>query len=393
MSAGAISSYTQLCELTRAGKLQIVHVVGLPRSNGTALHLALTQAKEAIGQINEPFNYPDLKGRHWSYRSTPETQIRTFEDGCDHILQRYKTEIGSNSTGKPVALLVHDLSQDLTDTEFRKMLNFNTHLIFSIRNPLQQCLSLLIRYVNDKISEPGGNKLKTKDVIQLMANDKIFHDFAMMNKDKISLQMICKLVGKEMNAPLDGRDFQVAYRKILETVIEEFSISWDNLHHFFQVMQNQYPDRPQSVFDAASLFDKPDASLKALTKRIRILSYNPRMVDGWTKGINDQFQCVITRNWGSLAETNAWNGPARHSTGIRLQKEAVHSSIELDIFPSELAARIKESLRSYNAMSRHAINIPKPISKTAYHPKIFISAVLIIALAVFFFKISNSRNN
>src|SRR5690348_16298355 len=110
-----ISSHQYLQNLVGTGKLDIINVTGLPRSNGTALHVALTQAKavtpqEVIVQLYEPFYYPDLKGHLWKYIPLAKP-LRTFDDRCQFIIKRYEEE----SPNEKVKLIIHELSQNLID--------------------------------------------------------------------------------------------------------------------------------------------------------------------------------------------------------------------------------------------------------------------------------------
>ena len=377
--------YQQLIELTSSGKAEIVHVIGPPRSNGTALHLALAQ--RATGQINEPFYYPDFKGRKWSYVASPTDQVRTFDDGCDYILQRYKKEAVSKTSG-PVTLVVHDLSPDLTEKEFENLLKFNSHLVFAIRDPRKQALSMLTRYVNDKISELGGNKLKTADVVQLMADGNKFHIYVNENPDKVSLPMIYNLLGKkeedskrshEVDTKISIDDCEIVREKILKIVSEEFSISWDNLYRFFQLTQTNFTKHPHSIFDAASLFNNPEKNLMELTKRIKIIKYHPDMVHNWTKFTGVNFDCVITRKWGSLAQTNAWNGPVRNSDKIVLQKGNLSEPVPLESFPPEFREVIKRQELPYERM---ILESTITTSRRCTQPKSYRQFLLILPIVV-----------
>lgn len=342
-----IDSYQKLQNWVQGGQLELIHVIGLPRSNGTAVHLALTQAKEVAGQLNEPFYYPDLKGRIYKYKPTKQDPaVRTFEDGCGHIVKRYEDAIAKNTQLKKVTLVVHDLSQDLTADEFRKLVKIQSHVIFVIREPSKQGLSLLTRYANDKLSQPGGNKLKSADVLKIMQNASALKTYATNKKtaEVISLDMVKKLIDKKDDKPLSDQEWETARCNVLEVFREEYTIAWDNLKYFHKMIQK---DHPNTVFDADWLFENPETHLKALSDRIGTITYDPSMIDNWTKGIGDQFQCVITRNWGDLAKTNAWNGPARNSKGIPKQTDSVQLPVQAHQFPSEVRNQVQMRLSMY----------------------------------------------
>lgn len=342
-----LSSHQQLQTLIANQKLECINVIGLPRSNGTALHLALTQAKEVHGQLNEPFYYPDIKGRKWSYVPDPAKPIRTFDDGCAFIIERYNEE----NTQHKVKLVIHDLSQNLTEHEFVSFLHFTSHTVFVVRDPINQALSMLVRYVNDKLSAPGGDKLSTQDVVKLMANENNLEIAVKAKTESISLPLIYQLLGKNSAEELSSEDYKAAYHKVLDICLEEFTISWENIYHFFKVAQSSTNLRPFTVFDGESLFDNPEKQLMNLTRRIKSITFSSNMINHWTKGVKDQFHCVITRNWGDFAKVNAWNGPARNSTGITRHKNSTGAAmVHFDCFPPRIKNAIIKQQFAYREM-------------------------------------------
>lgn len=342
-----VSNYTQLQELVNQNQLEIIRVIALPRANGTALHLALTQASEVQGQLNEPFYYPDLKSRKWNYRPS-EKPIRTFEEGCAFILERYKEAVKLN-TGK-IQLVIHDLSSDLSDEEFKNLANIDRYTIFTLRDPLKLALSQLTRFVNDKLSQPAGNKIKTKEALFLLDDNTNMLEFMHNNPGKVSEVLVRQILGKEKDAELIEEDLKNARKKVIDHFIEEYKIAWENLYHFWTLAKSDPTHPSYSVFDGGWLFDQPEKSLKELTQSIGSITYTTDMIHNWRKGIGQDFKCVITRLWGELAQTNAWNGPSRNSTGIVRQPDSIHETLSLESFPKEIQKTIHNMFKFYQEM-------------------------------------------
>lgn len=333
-----------LLQLVQSGKLDIIHVMGLPRSNGTALHLALTQAKEVSGQINEPLYFPD-KARKWNHVVLPDEKIRSFDEGCSFILDRYK-DAAQLTSGK-VTLVVHNLSYQLMDDDFRKFLNLEKHIVFAIRDPRQVALSLFVRYVNDNLSEGGGDRVKTQDVLEFMNEDTDLSSFLLKNKEKFSTSMISQFVSKDNGEQVSSEDLKLARQKLISIFLDKFPMCWENLYHYYRVVKSEHPTHPHSVFDSSWLYNYPETHLRDLVERIKSITYTPDMIHNWTKGNKNQFRCIITRNWGKLAETNAWNGPVRNSTKIEPSKEKSSDTTTLESFPKEMRLVIGECDKLY----------------------------------------------
>lgn len=343
--------YNQLQEDKLNGRFESFHVIGLPRSNGTALHQALVQAPEATGQINEAWNYHDLKGRDWDFVPSSGEVVRTFEDGCSFVMDHYQRFV---SQTEKVKLVLHDLSYHITLEEFKQFQQLDSHIVFAIRNPLQHALSLLTRYVNDKISQPGGNKLNSQEALEFLDDNTDVVDYCEKIQGKIDLNLIRQLTGKEVNEEMDHEDYVEAREKILEMLMHGYSACWNNLYQFFTMASNEESSStcPYTVFDSACLFNEPELHLNMLAERINGLSYTPQMVSGWTKGTGDDFNCVITRNWGDFAKINAWNGPARNSTGITFHKGSVKKSPKLHQFPEKFQSLIVKVTEFYLEMKK-----------------------------------------
>lgn len=343
MSVG-LTNYQLLNQLVRDGKLEMIRVVGLPRSNGTALHLLLTQAPDVTGQINEPFYYPDMKGRKWSYRpQNDKSPPRTFEDGCAWLVKEYEKR---RQEQEKVKLIVHDLSQDLTDKEFSQLCQIDSHTIFMVRDPIMNALSMFTRYVNDKLSQPGGKKLSSVEVLELMYSADDFESQCLARPLTISMELVRSLLDKK-EGNLTSQDFIDARAKVIEIFLEEFTTPWENIRYFYEMSKDQ--GHAFSVFDSIKLFDQPEKHIAELTKRIGV-TYTPAMINNWTKCTKDKFTCIITRAWGDFANSNAWNGDVRNSTGIMRHKDSMQKRVDIAQFPSEVRQFIEQQITSYKQM-------------------------------------------
>lgn len=323
-----------LCNKVASGQLELIHILGLPRSNGTALEIALTQLKEVTGQLNEPFYYHDMKGRRWDFIPSPGEEVRSFETGCAFIAERVAEE-----KGEKVQLVVHDLVQDLSLAEFEKLQTLNRHLIFTIRDPKKHALSMLTRYTNDLLSQPGGNLLKSSDVLKFMSD-------ALTTEERLAF---VKTLGDKFKIGDEGVD--AARQKVIDRVIEEYNTPWENMEVFYHNMKEKHADHPYTVYDGGMLFSEPEKSLPRLVEKIKGLTYSLDMINNWTKGVKEQFRCIITRNWGDFAMVNAWNGPVRNSTGITKQNDSFHDELDIAIFPAALREHILNKYPIYKEMT------------------------------------------
>lgn len=342
--AASDASYAALECAVRSHQLQIVQVIGLPRANGTALHIALTQSSEATAQLNEPFIHGnDLRPRKWEYVRVPTDTSRSFEDVCRHINTLFRAVYDPPKLPKlPITLVLHDISFYITDEEYKKFSSLCSHTVFAIRDPTQQALSLLTRDVNDALFGSGSDVLKPADVLKHMATVDSFKTFV----------STCGLPkGKITQNEADSKSSDSIYRdfrdKILREFIEELEVCWVNTEHYAKQMY--FMGRSFSIFDAGWLFcEKLESHLQSLCKDIRVLTYTSDMMNKWVKGVGKDFHAV--ESWGEKANSNAWTGKVRNSTGIGRQTGSIDKSLPSDLFPSELRAVISRCTILYNVL-------------------------------------------
>jgi hypothetical protein len=73
------------------------------------------------------------------------------------------------------------------------------------------------------------------------------------------------------------------------------------------------------------------------------------MIQGWTKGVGDDFHCIITRPQGAGAKNNAWNGPVRNSTGIDVKADSA-SAVKVTL--ADMPVEIRAQLGGYETLFR-----------------------------------------
>lgn len=304
--------YSQL--MAHSKQLDIIHVIGLPRSRGTAVHLALAQAEEVSGQINEPFFYPDLKGRHWSLRSEGQS-VRTFEQGCEHLWKKFQS---LKDGDKKITIVAHDLTQDLTDEEFILLANLAKHVVLCVRDPLLNARSMFERHVNDKLADAGG--------------------------DKLSFDQCLKLMKGEAPVP-EGKPSR---QEVFDHFAHEFQIPWENMLRFHEISQDLYRHKV-TVLDVECLTSDPETKLRWLVEETRVLTYTNDMVHNWKKFVGRNFDCIITKQWGEFAHHNAWNGPVRNSDKLQFKTAEVRK----EDFPAETLDVISFSQKAYDFMQNY----------------------------------------
>lgn len=313
--------------------LQWVSIIACPRTRATALLEALAEGADA--HRNHPYCTTNLKGMKWDYQGPAQ---RSEEAGSTLILKCY------DETAKPearqVKLVTHDVSQNLSETDFKEIAAAASHLIFVLRQPILQGLSQLTRFTNDRLVGPLKREIRPDEVLKLIKDDQSFADFIQANPARISL------------GTTPPEDLKKVRQEILNLFLEQFSLCWDNMYHHVMLAQKEYGKHLKTIVDGDWMTDNPAQFLKDLTARVACLAFSPKMVQGWSKANGDNFRCEIMRKLPQDIDkkNNGWNGHAQMSSGISVQEDGVNFPVELESLPHEIQNAVKEREALYQQM-------------------------------------------
>jgi len=323
-------AYDTLTGLVHRKSLEIIHIVAPPRTYGNALHLALTQSPCVAGQINEPHFSSHYQGRTWGEEGAREG-TRSFDDGCSDILTTVESA-QRKQIEKPVRVVIHNISADLNREEFEKMCLISKRTVFMTR-PLQAIAqSLMMRYANDQFTGPASDKLNPQAVDTLMSSLESTKQYLSTNLDLQHLQNT------------SDKDLQILKETVQQLVIDKLERSWSNLFQGIRFCKDQ--KFPYTIFPSEQIFTEAVNHLETLSTECGI-RYSDDMIHNWHKCVGKDFNCSITRNWGDLAHTNAWNGPARNSTGIRFQNNGTKQTVSLSLLPEKIQSSITQLQKDY----------------------------------------------
>jgi len=158
-------SYEILRSLVESKRLKIIYIFSIPRS--TALEKALAQMPSVDGQFNEPFYITSMEPVPYDYDPAISTlEIRPFQKGYDHILslyQQFKTEERNN----PIILVLKDHTSVFNQTHFKKILTLTNNILFTIRDPKQLCMSLLLCTTRNFVT-PSGSEMTHEEALHLV---------------------------------------------------------------------------------------------------------------------------------------------------------------------------------------------------------------------------------
>jgi hypothetical protein len=334
-------SFERLTSLVHRGQLELNWVVGPPRSNGNALHLLLTQSDEITSQIDEPFHVIGMPERKYIlFAQIKESETKqlledAFERGCSHIVKKYEA---LSPQASKVSLMVHDISQTLSEEDFDKIKGLSRSIVFTTRNPIEQALSMLTRYTNDRWSSFGVAFLSTENVLEFMNDETCLSDYISQNSEKFNSCLLEK----------NEEELQGIRKETLQLIEDEFNASWIQIQKFINATSDTAtPFR--AIFDANQMFEEPEKHISELAQTLQI-GYKDAMINNWTKCVGPNFDCVITRFLGDQADQNAWNGPARTSTCIKKQQDHSSQSLHSSQFPKCLRNAIKNCSKIYQTI-------------------------------------------
>ena len=337
----------QLRDAVASGRLSLYYVVSVPRSNSTALMMALTQAPQIAGLLNEPFVRADHRAVPWD--SGAPAHADHFDDGCAHILERAVDAARTLASAKgaaSVGLCVHDHAKDLTEAQFRALASLSRHLFFAVREPLAQSASFLARMCNEAVGIRGRDTIRADAALALLKDADAFARHAEANIATIDRDHASRISGLDPAAIAPG-NMKALHAALVARCLSELTKSWENLTRYAAIAREER--MPANVSDSATMLATPREHLAALCE-VSGLTFTPDMVDNWRKGTGDDFHCIISRPFGPGAATNAWNGPARTSRGITCHSGSVGAApVFRDALPAEATEYLDRVSAQYAA--------------------------------------------
>jgi hypothetical protein len=343
-----MSQFDHLKELVQTGKLRIIYELSLPRSNSTAWQIAIAQAPEVTGQINEPSFHSDFKVRKHDEISDP---ARSFEVYCEKIIARAKT-LSESTSDDNVTLVVNDLVHSVSAEELKKILELTDDIVITVRDPRVQGLSCLTRIINDSLDSLGGGNISLKLALEL-ANKLEFTDEELADlkgpgKNKFNPDRILELLELPKDMAISSEILQKAIsHAVTKTSHDYIEICWNNMKAQLDIIRTAKSDVRLVIVDGAELLQHPQEVMKK-SAEILGLTYTQDMVDHWVKSVGEDFYCSITQGWGDLAFTNHWNGPVRSSSGIEYKPNNVSTICDISEFPASMHESLTGALLVYN---------------------------------------------
>lgn len=347
-------NYRRLCELVEKEQVNIIFELSLPRSNSTAWQIAISEAPEIHGQINEPSFHPDVKGRRHNEPFKSDAGERSFDEYCKRILDRLEMLFSGTST-RPIGLVVNDISHSLRTDELTAILKLSNKIAVTIRNPMSQLASVLTRVVNDSLVGYDSANLSTQKVLSLVKQemflDKEIAELIGVGKEKINPNWILSKLSLPKETPFTAKILKRAIDLAINHCISQhLDICWDNLDQHFETIKNYRPHPSLIIIDGSDLVKDPETIMKKSSSGLK-LTYTKNMIDHWQKANKDNFYCCITANLGKeQAMQNAWNGPVRNSTQLEQKPESIKDCPSLQDFPTIMHPKLKSAMKIYRKM-------------------------------------------
>jgi len=274
-------SYKNLIDLHNENKFSIVCIDAIPRSMSTVLEIALAEIADL--QLNEVFNrgMSDLEHSSQTLHELIEPFLRETSEGVKVISKNIASEIGTNN--------------------FKQWIKLSEVVVFTIREPILQTVSLIERVGNDKLHRRGSDKMKFSELKKL--GDKI---------DKIFLNYKFK------------------------------RNSWEDLNeHVSWVSTTKIP---YFIVDGTLLTKIPNYCIKHLAKSIG-RRFVKKAVDNWSKAARENFINVnhYERDYDpERISTNAWVREANASTSFKEDKKTLIKLEDLENFFPSIADYVEE---------------------------------------------------
>lgn len=365
------SNFERLKGLVATGQVNLLWELSLPRSNSTAWQIAICEAPEIKGQINEPSFHRDLRSR--SFHLPSKKGDRSLEEYCGRILERLegnkkKGKLGLFADGdeRSVDLVINDLVTDVRKVDLEAILPLTRKIAITIRDPRLQAYSALTRTLNDTLDAPGGGNISPAMALCLATKTHFTkEEFAALlgpGKDRVNPATIMRFLKKPEVMALTPELLLEAIRLTIAHCKEDYvDICWNNFKQQMQyIKKHASTGTAITVIDGSDLTEHPISIMQQSSKALGI-TYVPTMVYQWRKASFKKFYCCVTEGWGELAISNHWNGPARNSERLERKPSSIADVLALEMFPLAMQDSIKEALKIYRQVSQYKI---KPADTT-----------------------------
>ncbi|MHA7841599.1 MAG: OTU domain-containing protein, partial [Gammaproteobacteria bacterium] len=329
--------YKELLALVNNKQLELYWILAPQRSFSTAIAIALSQADTIHQLLSEPFYYNDLENRPYDVDCEKANQEK-FERGCNSLLTAYK-KYAKPEQQAPVRLLFKDMVGYLDVQSFQRIAQLAHRILFLVRDPLQQSFSLLERFANDRFAETGRDYLSKEQLIALCR--------AFQQKSTFESEVL-------VNRSVLNDAFLANPQQKMEQLIIDFEKNsqaiWKNLNTYIQQAQSHPLWREITmVIDSNAIINWPEIALPQICKRWGEVAFTEAMVNKWEKSTGNDFFSCITRHWDpEMARSNAWNGPARQSSGF-FKRAPLKLSVKG--FPAQIKEVIQEVQDQYNQLA------------------------------------------
>lgn len=274
-------NYNKLIDLYAKNKFSIVCIDAIPRSMSTVLEIALTEIVDT--QLNEVFNrgVSDLEYSSQMLYNLMEPFLKETDGRVKVVSKNIASEIGTNN--------------------FKQWMKLSEVVVFTIREPILQTVSLIERVGNDKLYERGSNKMKFSDLKRFGNKiDEIFLNYKFKRN------------------------------------------SWEDLSEHVSWVSNT--ETPYFIVDGTLLTKIPNYCIKRLAKSIG-QRFVIKAVDSWSKAARENFINInhYQQDYDSeRISTNAWVREANASTSFKEDKKTLIKLEELESFFPLIANYVKE---------------------------------------------------
>ncbi len=143
-------------------------------------------------------------------------------------------------------------------------------------------------------------------------------------------------------------DLEEKWNAVITSFLQSWDMNMQNLREQIHTsLSNPELREKTTFFESRDLFSaQVEEKIQDLAHRINF-TYHQNMLNNWNKSSGANFHCAITEFIPNAAH-NAWNGPARNSTGIQKHQGSVSGSkMPIDAFPELLQDSIRDGQKLY----------------------------------------------